>query len=205
MSKTVAEESLDINLDLLVHIGEELKTQDNAMTAEPMVTVQQKRRDYGYSEDYADGIEWYHRDEGLLVEDPKARRLETLHGHGREPYEDKYGRVGYKDRWEHVQTFFTIEAATNFCQTQAHNLAETRIYIESSHRNREWKALLKIMEQAPALLKAVQTLAAVSELALAPEDPHKPVNTTYKLGVIREMLTVGDKPLFAKETKCPQY
>lgn len=133
---------------LLARIGKHLLTQNNLATAYPIVTVQQLVRDYGYDDDYADGVEWVD-EEGYEQDDTRSRRLEALHNNFRDTPE-RYRRVGYKNRWEFVQAFFTVEAANEFRQTQAPNFKETRLFIESAHRNREWKELLSLMEGAAA-------------------------------------------------------
>lgn len=144
----------------LQHLAQELATQDNAITSDPLFTVQQKRRQYGMDPDYCEGVAWVdaedydavHSDATDPEERAKFQLLERFHaGEGEIEWpsdlgaEDCWSRTGYLDRWEFVQAFLTLKAAEAFRRDQAHNLGETRIYVESGYRNPEWKLLREIV------------------------------------------------------------
>ncbi|EFH7968429.1 hypothetical protein GJR30_27215, partial [Escherichia coli] len=86
-------------------IGENIRTQDNRITSDPMFCVYQKREivvdaDYDY-----DRIVWVDED-GNEANKLQSRRLELLHENFREPPE-KWRRVAVKDIDEFVTCCFT--------------------------------------------------------------------------------------------------
>jgi hypothetical protein len=122
-------------------MAERLKTQDNACTAEPIFVVQQRKRIYGVDPNYTEQIVWLD-DESFEADKETAQRLEEGYEEsGDEP--SNWRRVGYTDEWEFVTVCLTRKGAENFIKSQAHNLKEPRIYVDSGHRNPEWKALRK--------------------------------------------------------------
>ncbi len=87
-------------------IGENIRTQDNRITSDPMFCVYQKREivvdaDYDY-----DRIVWVDED-GNEANKLQSRRLELLHENFREPPE-KWRRVAVKDIDEFVTCCFTL-------------------------------------------------------------------------------------------------
>jgi hypothetical protein len=90
----------------LKEIQNNVLTQDNRCTDQPMFIVERLRKDYGYTKGYTDLYEWVDpRDcESGAVDDLKSKRLDILDKNYRdtEPYEKIY----YKERWEFVQCFF---------------------------------------------------------------------------------------------------
>jgi len=59
--------------------------------------------------------------------------------------QEDWTRTGFRWRWEFVQAFFTRQAAEEYLQSQAHNLGEARVYVESAYRNREWQRLRELL------------------------------------------------------------
>jgi len=133
-------------LDQLLSIGENLRTQDNRITDAPMFVVQQKVRDYGYDDDYADNWEWISQKNGdpAVINNPRlAARLDRIWEHGdQDCLKDKYHRVGYRDRWEFVTACFTEQGCKDYLAQDRHNLGrEVRIYAAGSYRNVEFRVI----------------------------------------------------------------
>ena len=132
--------------DFLRQMAENIRTQDNAITSDPIFCVQTLRREYGYDSDYTDDSVWCDmcNDNVYATEEEEALLEEETH-----PRQGDFRRVGYKDAWENVQPFFTRAGAERYIEENAHNLKQPRIYVDSAYRNREWQAvreLLKAME-----------------------------------------------------------
>jgi hypothetical protein len=122
-------------------MGEQIRTQDNLATADPIFAVQRCVRTYGldlaWVDDYVwingDGNEWCPGEEGS-PEDPDDEWFT----------DNDYRAVGYRDAWITVQPFFTRAGAQRYLEENAHNLTgpePPRIYVESAYRNREWQAV----------------------------------------------------------------
>lgn len=121
--------------------AEQLRTQDNAITCDPIFVVQEKARDYGLDTDYCEGVAWLHADGYGEVYDDEWQRLEADYLVTMEEPEN-FIRTGYRDRWEFVQPFFLRSSAEAYIKTQAHrHSGELRIYVESAYRNPEWQAI----------------------------------------------------------------
>lgn len=105
-------------------------------TSDPIFLVQQKIREYGYSEDYTGSFEWFDSEQQENVEGDRAKRLTALENNLRDVPE-KYVRIYYQERWEFVTCCFTREGAEAFIKKQKHNLKETRIWVDSLYRNQE--------------------------------------------------------------------
>jgi hypothetical protein len=137
----------------LTDLVELLETQDNAITSDPLFTVQRKHRQYGMDTDYCENFAWFDAEEPshpVCDDDPeehsKYELLEkaydgTIDWPETFGSEEMWSRTGYIDRWEFVQAFLTREAAEAYRRNQAHNLGETRVYVESGYNNPEWKRL----------------------------------------------------------------
>lgn len=126
----------------VLRIAENLRTQDNRITANPIFIVQQKRRQYGVDPQYTENVVWLHSDEGIEVDQTEANALERKYS-GREP--DGYTRTGYIDSWEFVTACFTEQGCKDYIASNGHNLKEPRIYAESGFRNREWEVLREFL------------------------------------------------------------
>ncbi|WP_097479209.1 ead/Ea22-like family protein [Escherichia coli] len=117
-------------------IGENIRTQDNRITSDPMFCVYQKREivvdaDYDY-----DRIVWVDED-GNEANKRQSRRLELLHENFREPPE-KWRRVAVKDIDEFVTCCFTEQGCKNYLAANGHNLRLPFIYVKSGFRNAEY-------------------------------------------------------------------
>ena len=128
----------------LAALREELRTQDNAITAEPLFVVYQEQRIYGVCDDYTDDFEWVDEDDHSCVADEdEAKRLDALHKDGRPTVLDgfEYLRIGYKTVPRFVTACFTRKGAEDYIACNGHNLTKPYIYVESMYRNEEMIAL----------------------------------------------------------------
>ncbi|HAY5884832.1 TPA: ead/Ea22-like family protein [Shigella flexneri] len=117
-------------------IGENIRTQDNRITSDPMFCVYQKREivvdaDYDY-----DRIVWVDED-GNEANKRQSRRLELLHENFREPPE-KWRRVAVKDIDEFVTCCFTEQGCKDYLAANGHNLRSPFIYVNGGFRNAEY-------------------------------------------------------------------
>lgn len=128
-------------------IAAELRTQDNAITADPIFTVQQKERIYRVD---SDDFTWLETDDYNEIEPAEAEVLERVYRRtGTEP--DGCERVGYVDRWVFVQPFFTRKGAEHYIKINGHNLKSPRIYVESAFRNTEWQRVRAALKEKGAI------------------------------------------------------
>lgn len=130
-------------LQRLKEIGQNIIDQDNRITEQPIFLVQQKVKDYGYHEDWADEFDWIKEDgDPTTIEDPKLiRRLNNIWFNGDHTcLEGKYYPVYYKERWEYVSAFFTEKGCNDYLRIDRHNLsANVRTYADGSYRNNEFR------------------------------------------------------------------
>jgi hypothetical protein len=108
-------------VDVLARVGELIRTQDNRITSDPIFVVEQKRS-YVTDPDYNEARSIWIDDEGVQVEP----RSEGSH------------RVSVHDVWEFVTACFTEQGCKDYIAANGHNLRETRIFVHSGYRNREW-------------------------------------------------------------------
>ncbi len=121
-------------------ISSNLHTQDNRITANPIFLVQQKRRVYGFEE--SDSYIWVDENDCEEVDDEKHAELEEadVHDHHHDgSTTEGYRKSYYVDEYVFVQPFLTEHGANEYLKTNAHNLREPRIYVESGYRNEEWR------------------------------------------------------------------
>lgn len=139
----------------LERIARCLATQDNRATHEPIFIVQRKVREFGWDPDYCEArafVSHEHDPPVLAAEEPErfARFQAGQFDPDVDGDEDFWTLTGYRDRWEFVQPFFTLEAAEAYRASQAHNLGESRVYVGSAYRNHEW-AFLRALLMSGAL------------------------------------------------------
>ncbi|EPO6586166.1 ead/Ea22-like family protein [Enterobacter hormaechei] len=117
-------------------IGENIRTQDNRITSEPMFCVFQKR-EIVVDEDYdCDRIVWVD-EEGCEATERKRMRLELLHDNCRET-PDKWRRIAVKDIDDFVTCCFTEQGCKDYLACNGHNLRLPFIYVKSGFRNAEY-------------------------------------------------------------------
>ncbi|HDT2074706.1 MULTISPECIES: ead/Ea22-like family protein [Enterobacter] len=117
-------------------IGENIRTQDNRVTSDPMFCVYQKREivtheDYDHSR-----IVWIDED-GNEATQRQRMRLELLHENFRETPE-KWRRVAVKEIDEFVTCCFTEKGCKDYLACNGHNLRLPFIYAKSGFRNAEY-------------------------------------------------------------------
>lgn len=127
--------------DTIIRIAENLRTQDNRITSDPIFIVQQKTRVWlGDSGDYSDTHIWVNSDWDEVYDEDKIAELNVLDENG-EDIPERYYKSYYRDEWRAVQPFFTEAGAQAYIAINGHNLTEPRIYVESGWRNAEWQEL----------------------------------------------------------------
>lgn len=137
-------------------ISEQLKTQDNRCTQNPMFCVQIKRRDVGYDSAYAANKCWNDSSNNKTIyNDDKDFKGE--------PEGSEWDEFGYLDRWETVMVAFTEKGCEEYLRLNGHNdrrqahNGEVRIYVESFNRCPEMIAIREaLMANAPGLAQAAQ-------------------------------------------------
>lgn len=125
--------------DQLRITAENLRTQDNRCTADPMFCVQIKVRDVGYDSAYSDNRCWHDsaNEQTIYDDDPDFK----------EPEGDEWDKFGYLDRWETVMVAFTQAGCEEYLRLNGHNdrrrahNGEVRIYAESFNRCPEMLAI----------------------------------------------------------------
>ncbi|ELR4511987.1 ead/Ea22-like family protein, partial [Escherichia coli] len=100
-------------------IGENIRTQDNRITSDPMFCVYQKREIVVDADYDHDRIVWVDED-GNEANKRHSRRLELLHENFREPPE-KWRRVAVKDIDEFVTCCFTEQDCKDYLAVNGHN------------------------------------------------------------------------------------
>ena len=116
-------------------IAEQIRTQDNRCTQNPMFCVQIKVRDVGFDSNYSDDSQCWWNPERLEVKYDKEPK-----GSGWE------GPYGYKDRWETVMVAFTEKGCEEYLALNGHNhRGEKRIYVDSFNRCPEMIAIREFL------------------------------------------------------------
>lgn len=127
---------MELEQEWLTKLSEQLKTQDNLGTKNPMFIVEQKIRDYGYDSDYCDDYIWMNEDNEEATGE-EAIRLEKLEDEC-EPIPEGWWKGYYKDRWEFVTACLTRQGCLDYLALDGHNIKEARIYVVGNNRNHEW-------------------------------------------------------------------
>lgn len=117
-------------------IADNIRTQDNRITSEPMFCVYQKREIAVDSDCDYDRIVWVDED-GNEASELKSARLELLHENFREP-PDGWRRVAVKDVDDFVTCCFTEQGCKDYLACNGHNLRLPFIYVKSGFRNAEY-------------------------------------------------------------------
>jgi hypothetical protein len=125
----------------LAAIGEQISTQDNRCTDQPLFAVMEKRGMITLDTHDHDRIEWVETTSGDYCEadETKARRLEALHqGHRDTPGWERYA---VKDVDVFVTACFTEQGCKDFLSRDGHNHRRPFIYAFGSYRNSEYQAV----------------------------------------------------------------
>lgn len=129
--------TVSVNLpDEFYSVAENIRTQDNRITSDPMFCVYQKREIAVDSDCDYDRIVWVDED-GNEASEHKSARLELLHENFREPREN-WRRVAVKDIDDFVTCCFTEKGCKDYLACNGHNLRLPFIYVKSGFRNAEY-------------------------------------------------------------------
>lgn len=107
----------------LEEIKEQLNTQDNCATANPIFMVEELERVYGLKSEYSDKYE--------LVEEEECQVVNI------DDIEDEYvsvRKVYYEEFWKPIKACFSRADAEKFIELDGHNHKKLRIYVSSMHR-----------------------------------------------------------------------
>lgn len=129
-------------------MAEQMRTQDNAITAHPLFVVYQKDRVTGMDTDYTedDHIVWYNSADVYEADERKHKVLERYYNYfGQEP--ENWTRTGYVEKKKFVTACFTRAAAENYIQRNRHNLKKPFVYVESMYRNFEMIEVREFLEK----------------------------------------------------------
>lgn len=114
----------------LLRISEQLNSQDNRMTSDPMFCIQILVREPGFDTSFTDNECWVSSEHNDVLYDKSPPKDE-------EGWEGPYG---YKDHWLTKKVFFTKKGCEDYLAVDGHNLKSlahdgiTRIYVESYYR-----------------------------------------------------------------------
>jgi hypothetical protein len=126
-------------IDRLKYIQQELKTQDNRYTADPIFLVQEKERIWGMDSEYVDDYVWYNTEDQCEADEEEAKEFDRLDDEI-ENIPSAWSKCWYFDKWIAVQSFFTEKAAQDYIDSQYYrHRGELRIYADSLYRNDEMK------------------------------------------------------------------
>ena len=122
-----------------------IRTQDNRITAHPVFIIQERERDFGVDREYWDcGYILVNKDDIECNHEDEKEAIEWHKENGDDYNEDDYRKVYYLDRWEFVTACLTEAGCEEHIRINGHNLGVTRIYVSSGHRNPEWQLLRKL-------------------------------------------------------------
>jgi hypothetical protein len=181
MTRSVPDPSPESLLDALQRLHDALTTQDNAITSDPIFVVQQKRRHIGFDAAYEedpDRLIWVNSgSEEEVTRASDRARFEQFQAGVFDGDDAEWELFGFTEAWEFVQPFFSRDSAELFRKCEAHNLGESRVYVESAYRNPEWK-LLRSLLSGPLLELARKGLEAQRPSLLRPAVVIRPEDMT---------------------------
>lgn len=142
-----------MDLKALNAIQHELNTQDNAITADPLFCVYQKRRICGMDPDYSEQYVWVHVDSDYAEADEKQTK--TLDRYEKRTGEALNGwrKVYYYESNQFVTACLTRKGCEEFLRVNGHNLRQPFIYVQTLWRNEEMKDLRNALLYHRLLLK----------------------------------------------------
>lgn len=154
-------------IEELKRLVDELLTQDNLATANPLYCVQQKRRIEGIDSDYDPEFAWWtedfdggpYSDGDVRAEILEEKPDDTVAGEI-DPSDHGYVRIGYISFWEFVCAHLTMKAAEKYIELNQHNLHESRVYVTSQYRCHEFNDFIA---SAPALIEAMEFVAEIAD------------------------------------------
>lgn len=121
-------------------IGENLRTQDNRITSDPMFCIYQKEEIVVDEEYDHDRIVWWNNEHCHEASKLRAKRLELLHHDGRDTPEE-WRRIAVKEINDFVTCCFTEQGCKDYLAINGHNLRKPFIYVKSGFRNNEYQMI----------------------------------------------------------------
>ncbi|MEI7174799.1 hypothetical protein [Pectobacterium carotovorum] len=118
-------------------IGNNINTQDNRITDQPMFVVFQKREIIGSDEHSPSRIVWVW--DGEEVSELRAKRLEALYHDGRDTR--SFDRYAMQEIDEFVTACFTEQGCEDYLSLNGHNLRQPYIFACGSFRNNEYQTV----------------------------------------------------------------
>lgn len=139
-------------------IAENLRTQDNRITDNPIFMVQVKVKELG-DPDNGDPHYWLDRSCDRVDEEKSAELDDAEYqDHHKDGSTTKgYHKVYYREVYQNHQPFFTEAGANEYIRINGHNLREPRVYVEGGWRNEEWRLIrehLMAQENGSRVLEA---------------------------------------------------
>lgn len=143
-----------------------LLTQDNRCTDQPMFIVEQERVIGPFLEGYGDFTEWYNIEIDEYANSHMERRLDQRIEAGAWPEESYKGwrRYEMKKQWEFVTACFTEQGCKDYLERNGHNLGKTRIYAVGSTRNVEFQQVRKMLIDSQPEVSTDTTQALINAL-----------------------------------------
>jgi len=132
--------------DKIKAIAELIRTQDNACTAEPIFTVQSRRRIYGLDSSFSDDFVWLNEDGDEIDEQDRVEHLDEVDDDGGDTELEGVTKAYYIDIWEHKTSCLTEQGAKDYIEAMGHHMVDPRIYVESGWRNKEWIMLREYLK-----------------------------------------------------------
>ncbi|WP_264041446.1 hypothetical protein [Pectobacterium carotovorum] len=126
-------------------IGNNIITQDNRITDQPIFVVFEKREIIGSDEHSPSRICWCK--DGEEVSEARAKRLEALHQDCRPT--DGYDRYAMQEIDVFVTACFTEQGCKDFLLRDGHNHRLPYIYACGSYRNHEYQAVRNFLSRLP--------------------------------------------------------
>lgn len=191
-------------LEEIRHLAHLLATQDNAGTSDPLYTVQRRERRIGVDvKFFANGEVYAHKydsDRELVFDDQHPEEFARFEAGEFPEGDDRFDweLIGYHDQWVFVQAFLTLEAAEQYRVNQAHNIGESRIYVESGHNNPEWKLLREFvggsaLAEIGAREQALESAERACRNLIARIDPAPPLTRPLTNEELEKLALAADE------------
>jgi hypothetical protein len=127
-------------------MAEQMRTQDNACTADPIFIVYERERIYGMDPEYSEDVVWINAHDYFEADEKKTKALNRYWSKHYQNHRN-WTRTAYIDRDRFDQAFFTRRAAEEYIQRNSHNLKKPHIYVEHiDRRNPEMRAVRDFLE-----------------------------------------------------------
>jgi hypothetical protein len=138
----------DEDYDFLVELVNNLKTQYNRATADPIYCVQERIKEPRPDEYSSDGTFYVERVSGDCDQyDSLIEMYRNLleNGHTKDEIRGEYDVINYTEEWHTVQACFTEQGAQWFINRKKHDYKKLQIYAESLYHNYEMRTLRNIL------------------------------------------------------------